>query len=245
LKQVSISGKGEAGDLMRGQLMALAANNLQVLALLQNFGKVNTPAHLQLALLQLGYVFDSEEDGITEETLLARARPHFAQAQNLVVGGVVLREPKSKNDQANRVCLEEFLSELCADESKYIPSIVHLLLEARVDPNAARVRDGRTPLFRACLNGGAETVKLLLDAKASADTPAVRVTFGSDTTINATPLVAAIVRADSGTVTKLVLDALHWRVSKTGLATLVSMAPFVRKLEMVRPPIYALSSRHA
>ena len=171
--------------------------------------------------------------------------PHFAQAQNLVVGGVVLREPKSKNDQTNRLCLEELFCDICADKSKYMPSIVNLLLEARVDPNAARVRDDRTPLFRACLNGGAETVKLLLDAKASADTPAVRVTFGSDTTINATPLVAAIVRADSGTVTKLVLDALHWRVSKTGLATLVSMAPFVRKLEMVRPPIYALSSRHA
>ena len=245
LEQVSISDKGEAVDLMRGQLMALAATNPQVLALLQSFGKVNTPAHLQLALLQLGDVFDSKEAGITEETLLARAMPHFAQAQNLVEGGVVLRGPKSKNDRAHRVCLEEFLSKLCADESKHIPTIVHLLLEARVDPNAARVQHDRTPLFRACLNGGAETVKLLLNAKASADTPAVRVTFGSDTTINATPLVAAVLRADSGAVTKLVLDALRWRVSKTGLAALVSMAPLVRKLEMVRPPIYALSSRHA
>ena len=245
LKQVSISGKGEAGDLMRGQLMALAANNLQVLALLQNFGKVNTPAHLQLALLELTCVLDSEKAGSTEETLLARARPHFAQAQNLVEGGVVLRGPKSKNDQANRVCLEEFLSKLCADESKYIPSIVNLLLEARVDPNAARVQDDRTPLFRACLKGGAETVKLLLNAKASADIPAIRLTYDSDTIINTTPLVAAVLRADSGAVTKLVLDALRWRVSKTGLAALVSMAPLVRKLEMVRPPIYALSSRHA
>ena len=243
LKQVSISDKGEAGDFMRGQLMALATNP-QVLALLQVFGKVNTPAHLQLALLQLGCVF-SEEDGITE-TLLARAKSHFAQAQSLIKGGVVLCEPKSENDQAHRLCLDDLFSDLCADRSNYIPSIVHLLLEARVDPNAARVRDERTPLFRACLHGRAETVKLLLDAKASADTPAARVAFGSDSTIiNTTPLVAAILRADSGAITKLVLDALHWRVSKTGLAALVSMAPFVKKHELVRPPIYALSSRHA
>ena len=220
------------------------ANNPQVLALLQFFGKVNTPAHLQLVLLQLRNIY-TPEDGITETLLLARARTYFAQAKSLVKGGVVLREPKSRNDQVHRLCNEEFLSALCADDSKRIPTIVLLLLEARVDPNAARLPLDERPLVRACLYGGAETVKLLLDAKASADTPAVRVTLGSTIIINATPLVAAIVRADSGAVTKLVLDALHWRVSKTGLATLVSMAPVVRELEMVRPPMYALSSRHA
>ena len=243
LEQVSISDDA----LTRNQLMTLAIknNNLQVLALLQAFGKVNTPAHLQHALLQLGRVAQSEEDGITE-TLLAQAMPLLAEAQTLVKSGVVLREPKNGRDETARLCLESFLSGLCATESKHIFIVVHLLLEARVDPDAARVRDPRAPLVQACLHAETATVKLLLDAKASADTPAIRVTFGrSDIVINATPLVATILRGDSGSATKLVLDALRWRVSKTGLASLVSMAPSVRKLQLVCPPPHALSSRHA
>ena len=233
LEQVSISDDA----LMRSQLMALATknNNLQMLALLQAFAKVNTPAHLQQALLQLGRVAQSEKDNITD-TLRARAKPLVAEVQSLLNCGVVLREPKNGKDEASRLCLESFLSCLCARKSDHISVVVHLLLEARVDPNAARVGSPHTPLINACLHAETATVKLLLDAKASAETPAIRVTFGrSDIIINATPLVAAILRGDSGAATGLVLDALRWQVSKTGLASLVSMAPSVRKLQLVRP----------
>ena len=115
---------------------------------------------------------------------------------------------------------------------------MELLLGARVDPNVGQIRVGRTPLLQACLStetATVKTVKLLLDAKASADTPAVPVFFGPSGTIMATPLSATILRCDSA-VTKLVLDALRWRVNKTELAALVSMAPLVRKHDLVRAP---------
>ena len=226
LEKVSISDDA----LMRSQLVALAAknNNLQMLALLQAFGKVNTPAHLQQALLQLGLVVRSKEDDTTDTLALV------AEVQCLVNCGIVLREPKNGKDETSCLYLESFLSYFCAHESKHTSAVVHLLLDARVDPNAARVGNPHTPLINACLHAETETVKLLLDAKASAETPAIRVTFGPDIIINATPLVAAILRGDSGSATGLVLDALRWHVSKTGLASLVSMAPSVRKLQLVR-----------
>lgn len=244
-----VSDAGDSGDRMRGQLIALASRNsrdLRVLTLLQAFLKVNTHKHLQDALLKLGCVFEAAEDGSTPEALAAQALPFGNQARALIDAGVVLREVKSPLGQKQRLGLESLLCRLSPDDAKYAPCVVKLLLDANVDPNAAGVRafDDRrqTPLFRACLHGQAPTVRLLLDANASADTPAVVVTLGSGTTINATPLVATILKGNSGTHTKLVLDALGWRVSKTGLAALVSMAPTVRELEMVRARLYARSS---
>ena len=250
LEQVSISDERDSGDLTQLTALAIKNTNYQVLSLLQRFGKVNTPAHLQHALLQIGRVLQSKEDSTNTETTLPRAfMLLFSQAVSLVDAGVVLREPKSRNDQTHCLCLEDFLSELCACHRWHIPAVVHLLLKARVDPNAARVGT-RTPLLRACLHGRTETVKLLLDANASADPPAINIEFGPDRhTINTTPLVATILQGDHGgdsaSATELVLDALRWRVSKTGLAALVSMAPVVKKLEMVHPPIRTQFSPHA
>ena len=243
-----VSDEGDSGELMRLQLIALASQNnkdLRVLTLLQAFLKVNTHQHLQDALLKIGCVFETAENGSTPEALIAQLLPFCLQSRALIDAGVVLREAKSQVGQKRRLCLEGLLYQLCPDGAKYAPHVVQLLLDAKVDPNVAGLRalknSPQTPLFRACLHGQAHTVRLMLDANASADTPAVVVTLGSGT-INATPLVATILKGNSATHTKLVLDALGWRVSKTGLAALVSMAPMVRELEMVRARLYALSS---
>ena len=251
LAQVSIaeivSDEGESGELMRRQLIALASQNsrnTRVLTLLQAFLKMNTHKHLQDALMQVAFVFGAAEDGSNMEELVPEFLPFCLQAGALIETGVVLREAKSQTGQKRRVCLENLLCKLCPDGAKLAPSIVQLLLNAKVDPNAAGVRafddSPQTPLFCACLHGQALTVKLLLDANASADTPAVVVSLGSGT-INATPLVATILHGNSGPHTKLVLDALGWRVSKTGLAALVSIAPLARELEMVRAHLFVLS----
>ena len=217
-----------------------------MLTLLQAFLKVNTHKHLQDALMHIAVVFGAAEDGSNMEELVPELSLICLQAGALIEAGVVLREAKSQTGQKRRVCLENLLCQLCPDRAKYAPAIVQLLLNAKVDPNAAAVRafddSPQTPLFRACLHGHAHTVRLLLDANASADTPAVVVSLGSGTTINATPLVATILKGNSPTHTELVLDALGWRVSKTGLAVLVSMAPTVREFEMVRARLSALSS---
>ena len=244
-----VSDEGDSGELMRLQLIALASQNsknLRVLTLLQAFLKANTHKHLQEALMHIAVVFGAAEDGSNMEELVPEFLPFCLQAGALIDAGVVLREAKSQTGQKRRVCLENLLCKLCPDEAKYAPHVLQLLLNAKVDPNAAGVRafddSPQTPLFRACLHGHAHTVKLLLDANASADTPAVVVSLGSGTTINATPLVATILKGNSPTHTELVLDALGWRVSKTGLAALVSMAPTVREFEMVRARLSALSS---
>ena len=240
--------EGDSGELMRLQLIALASQNgkdLRMLTLLQALLKVNTHKHLQEALEQIACVFEAAEEGSTLEALAPQLLPFGLQAQALIEAGVVLREAKSQTGQKRRVCLENLLCQLCPDGAKVAPAIVQLLLNAKVDPNAAAVRafddSPQTPLFRACLHGQAQTVKLLLDANASADTPAVVVSLGS-ARINATPLMATILHGNSGPHTKLVLDALGWRVSKTGLAALVSIAPLVRDLEMVRARLVVLSS---
>lgn len=241
-----VSNEGDSGDLLRRKLIALASQNsgdLRVLTLLQAFFKVNTHKHLQDALVQIACVFEAAEDGSTTEALIAEALPFCLQARALTDAGVVLLEAKSQVSRKRRLCLENLLFRLCPDGARYAPYVVQLLLEAKVDPDAAghRAFNGipQTPLFRACLQGQAHTVRLLLDANAAADTPAVVVTLGPGP-INATPLVATIL--NSGAHTKLVLDALGWRVSKTGLAALVSMAPAVRELEMVRSSQYVHSS---
>ena len=86
------------------------------------------------------------------------------------------------------------------------------------------MKPGCTPLLHACLAKDVATVKLLLEANASADTPAydVGAQFGA-----VTPLSASYIGASPG-CTKAVLDALGWRVSKTGLPALATVAPFLR-----------------
>ena len=236
---VRISDKETPSDHVRSEeLMTLAMKNydVQMLTLLQAFAKVNTPVHLQHALVQLGELYGDT----TETTLLktALAAPFVMKVQSLLVAGVVLREPELQNDKAYHVYFERLLSDLCVGGSINNAIFVELLLGARVDPNVGQIRVGRTPLLQACLStetATVKTVKLLLDAKASADTPAVPVFFGPSGTIMATPLSATILRCDSA-VTKLVLDALRWRVNKTELAALVSMTPLVRKHDLVRTP---------
>ena len=231
---VRISDKETPSDHVRSEeLMTLAMENydVQMLTLLQAFAKVNTPVHLQHALVQLGELYGDT----TETTLLktALAAPFVMKVQSLLLAGVVLREPELQNDN-----FERLLSDLCVGGSINNAIFVELLLGARVDPNVGQIRVGRTPLLQACLStetATVKTVKLLLDAKASADTPAVPVFFGPSGTIMATPLSATILRCDSA-VTKLVLDALRWRVNKTELAALVSMTPLVRKHDLVRTP---------
>jgi hypothetical protein len=123
---------------------------------------------------------------------------------------------------------------------------VELLLKARVDPNvpglagrkclrspdgvSRSMEPGCTPLLHACLDSDVTTVKLLLEANASADTPAFDLgeQFGA-----VTPLSASYLEASPG-CTKAVLDALGWRVSKTGLPALATVAPYLRWQRPVR-----------
>ena len=87
LAQVSIaemvSDKGDSGELMRLQLIALASQNskdLRMLTLLQALLKVNTHQHLQNALLKIGCVFEAAEEGSTLEALAPQLLPFCLQA---------------------------------------------------------------------------------------------------------------------------------------------------------------------